>query len=242
MNLAQAQTLFWELLQGHERPVEGFLGSAELPATERVAIYARMFLHRQIDALRETFPKLVAALGDEAFFEAAAKYVRAHPSEHPDLGQLGRKLAAFLERADLRDLARLEWARTEVFEAAPARSLSPEEFARLAEDADAFMNHRVHLVPALRLLELDHDIGPLWEETSKAASARRTRYVVWRSGFDVFHVAVDEDEARAVRLALGGAAVGDVCGAFGDATRAADALQEWLAEGWIAAQEGFTAP
>src|SRR5205814_3242942 len=132
MKLAETQRLFWELLQGTEGPLDAFVGSSALPAEERVAIYARMFLHRQVDALREMFPKVVAALGDEGFFEVAARYVHDHPSEHPDLGQLGRTFAAFLERPDLRDLARLEWARGEVFEAAEAAPLSPEEFARLA--------------------------------------------------------------------------------------------------------------
>ena len=235
MNLAETQRLFWDLLQGGERPLDAFVGSPALPAAERLAIYARMFLHRQIDALREMFPKVVAALGDEAFFDVAARYVHAHPSEHPDLGQLGRRFAAFLDRPDLRDLARLEWARGEVFEALQTPLLSADEFARLAQDAHAFMNRRVDLIPALRFLELDHDVGPLWDEASKSAEPRPTQWVVWRAGFDVFHVVIDEDEARAVRLAIGGAAIGDICGAAGDAARAAEVLQEWLAEGWIAA-------
>ncbi|HYY52421.1 MAG TPA: DNA-binding domain-containing protein [Myxococcales bacterium] len=235
MNLAETQRLFWELLQGSEHPLDAFVGSPALPAEERIAIYARMFLHRQIDALREMFPKVVAALGDEAFFEVAARYVHAHPSQHPDLGQLGRRFAGFLDRSDLRDLARLEWARSEVFEARPAEPLSAEQFALLAQDPDAFMNRRVQLIPALRLLELEHDIGSLWDETAKTGEPRPTRCVVWRSGFDVFHVAIDEEEARAVQLAMLGAAVGDICGAFGDAARAAEAFQGWLAESWIAA-------
>lgn len=238
MNLAETQDLFWELLQGRERPLDAFVGSPDLPVEERVAIYARMFLHRQVDALREMFPKLVVALGDEAFFELAARYVQAHPSEHPDLGQLGRKLAAFLDRPDLRDLARLEWARGEVFEAPAAESLTPEKFTSLAEDPEAFMHYRVRLIPALRLLELDHDIAPLWEETAASADQLPTQWVVWRSGFDVFHVAVDPDEARAVRLALASAPLADVCAALDDPQRATEALQSWLAEGWIAAGDG----
>jgi len=234
LNLAESQHLFWDLLQGTDRPLDAFVGSPALPAEERVAIYARMFLHRQVDALREMFPKVVAALGDEPFFEVAARYVHAHPSEHPDLGQLGRRFATFIDRPDLRDLARLEWARGEVFEALQKPSLSADEFARLAQDANAFMNHRVQLIPALRFLELEHDIGPLWDETAKRAEPQPTQWVVWRSRFDVFHVAVGEDEARAVRLAIGGAAIGDICGALGDVARAAEALQGWLAEGWIA--------
>jgi hypothetical protein len=198
-----------------------------------VAIYARMVLHRQVDALREIFPKVVAALGDEAFFATAAAYVRAHPSEHPDLGQLGRKFALFLDRPDLRDLAALEWARAEAFEAAFAEPLTEEQFAALAHDAAAFMLHPLRLVPALRLLELAHDIDGLWDGSAKSGAPRADRLVVWRKEFEVFHARVEEDEARALRLALGGAAIGDVCGAFAEPQRAFQALQSWLAEGFI---------
>jgi hypothetical protein len=51
----------------------------------------------------------------------------------------------------------------------------------------------------------------------------------------VFHVEVDAGEARAVRLALQGALLGDVCGALDDPGRAVEMLQGWLGEGWIAA-------
>ena len=116
--------------------------------------------------------------------------------------------------------------------------LTPEEFASLAEDPVEFMHYRVRLIPALRLLELEHDIGPLWDETAAKAAQLPTQWVVWRSGFDVFHVAVNPDEARAVRLALAGASLADVCAALDDPQRATEALQSWLAEGWIAAGNG----
>jgi len=235
MNLAETQQLFWDLLEERQRPLDAFRSSPSLSAGERVAIYARMFLHRQIDALRETFPKVVTALGDEAFFAVAERYVRAHPSEHPDLGQLGRHFAGFLDRGDLRDLACLEWARAEVFEAPASESLPIEEFARLVQDPGTFPSHRVRLIPALRVLALEHDVGPLWDAAAKAAPAKPGRWVVWRTGLEVFHVEVDAAEAGAVRLAIEGAALGDVCGALEDASRALEMLQGWLGEGWIAA-------
>jgi hypothetical protein len=113
--------------------------------------------------------------------------------------------------------------------------LTPEEFAGLAQDGAAFAQHRVQLIPALRLLDLDHDVGPLWEDQSATARAQPTHLVVWRSGFEVFHVAVEVDEAEALRLALAGAALGDICGALEHPERAVETLQGWLGEGWIGA-------
>jgi hypothetical protein len=60
-----------------------------------------MFVDRQVDALRETFPKVVGALGEEPFQAIAAKYVHEHPSENPDLGQIGRHFACRLPKRDL---------------------------------------------------------------------------------------------------------------------------------------------
>ena len=99
----------------------------------------------------------------------------------------------------------------------------------------AFARYPIRLIPALRLLELDHQIDPLWDGSARAAESQPTRIVVWRAGFDVFHVEVDAGEARAVRLALWGALLGDVCGALDDPGRTAETLQSWLGEGWIAA-------
>src|SRR5438552_2908580 len=72
MNLAETQRLLWDLLHGRERPLDAFVSSPDLPAAERVAIYTRMFVDRQVDALRETFPKVPAALGDGEAAEARA--------------------------------------------------------------------------------------------------------------------------------------------------------------------------
>ena len=65
MKLAETQRLFWELLQGTEGPLDAFVGSSALPAEERVAIYARMFLHRQVDAANWSLP------GRSVFFALA---------------------------------------------------------------------------------------------------------------------------------------------------------------------------
>ena len=148
MTLAETQALFHEILTGPD-PVAPdridacFAGTPELPATERVAIYANMYLWRLTEALRETFPKLLRYLGDDRFAALAEDYVRRNPSEHHDIGQVGRRLARFLrqhpdpDRPDLADLADLEWARHQVFFAPPADPVGPEAFTGLAPDAFA---------------------------------------------------------------------------------------------------------
>ena len=102
--------------------------------------------------------------------------------------------------------AAIEWARSEVFLEEDVEPLTAPEFAqRLA----------TKIVPALRL-------------------AGRT--AVWRphGTFDVSEVELEPVEARALELALKGAPFDEVCAAFGDPAAAFEALQSWIAEGWIA--------
>ena len=128
MNLAETQRLFYQLAArapGSEDIDPGALlaGTSELDARERIGIYANMFIWRQIDALRDDFPRVARLLGEGPFYAMAEDYLKAHPSRHPSLSELGRGLPGFLRerqgdgaRPDLADLAALDWARAKVFE------------------------------------------------------------------------------------------------------------------------------
>jgi len=253
MTLAETQALFHEVLTGAEavapeRLDACFAGTPDHPAVERVAIYATMYLWRLEDGLRETFPKLASHLGHERFSALAGDYLRRNPSEHHDVGQVGRRLADFLrehpdpERPDLADLAELEWARLQVFFAPPAEPIGPEAFSGL--DEEAFTRTSLVLSPALRILVLDHAAAPLWRrledgEAPDPPSPGASTVAVWRSGFEVFHSPLSLDEAVALEGAASGDSLATICAAFADredpAAAAHAALSSWLAEGWVVA-------
>jgi hypothetical protein len=252
VTLAETQALFHAAVTRAEgdRSLEiqrCFSGSDELGASERVQIYADMYLWRLVDALREDYPKMAALLGDERFYAIGEAYAREHPSRHHDLGRVGVHLPAFLranpdpERPDLADLAALEWARTEVFfegEVAPASS-----DALAALPPEGFLETSLRLVPALRLLTAEHDVAALWralEDGNPAPPpAPGTRAIaVWRRGFEVFHTRLDSDEAAALRAVASGHTLSHVCALFAgreDPAQAAfKALTSWFHEEWIA--------
>ena len=150
-------------------------------------------------------------------------YLLAHPSTHFSLRELGRALPGFLrthplerEFRALADLARLEWARVEVFDDADAPPLAREELLEAGGSApDSF---GVALISSVRLLRVDASVLPLWKQLDgcggaeedgeqKRRARRATRGVrVWRKGFSVFHRSLSDDEERCLRaLAAGGA-------------------------------------
>ncbi len=256
MTLAETQELFYEILTSPE-PVSAeridacFTGTPDLPATERVALYANMYSWRLIDALRETFPNLARTLGDERFAALAQDYLRRYPSDHHDVGRVGRRLAAFLrehpapERPDLADLAELEWARQEVFFAPEAEAAAPDAFAHLGPDAFAGAGLALH--PALKILFLGHGAAALWRrledgEVPEPPAAGVSAVAVWRTGFEVFHCSLELDEAGALQAAAAGEPLARVCESFSErqdpAAAAHAALSSWLSEGWIAGVRG----
>src|SRR5215510_4644800 len=116
-------------------------GRGQLGPEERINIYAQMYCARLVEVLREDFPQVATVLGCERFEKVVRAYLACHPSTHPSLRYLGRHFAAFLETWPelplfpfVSDLARLEWARLEVFDAPDAESLRVEHLQAFSAD------------------------------------------------------------------------------------------------------------
>lgn len=236
-----------------ERVVDGKPGPLGIDDW-RLQIYAGMYEARTHDALIEDVPYTAKLLADR--FPALVKaYVAEQPSTHHSLARLGHAFAPWLRKRaagdgapltpGLADLAELEWARSESFVADSFTPVEPEAVQQLGPER--FTQCWMHFVPSLRLLELEHDVLPLWkamEEKAEpplpAALAQKTYVIVWRKGFEVFHVAIQEDEYQAMKAVQARETVAQVCERFAargdDAAHVAfQALGSWLTEGMIAA-------
>jgi hypothetical protein len=252
VTLAEAQALFHRQVTGAADPdacsLDAFFqGSDELPAADRLAIYRNMYTARLLDALRETFPNLARLLGDDRFAALGEDYLARHPSEHHDVGRIGRRLPAFLraypdsERRDLADLAELEWARNEVFFAPESEAVGAEVLATLA--AEAVGGARLRMSPSVRVLSLGHDAAAVWRrlESGKPPGSPvpgPSAAAVWRREFDVFHCALPLHEAAALRAALDGGTLEAICAPFAErpdpAAEAHAAISSWFEERWVA--------
>jgi hypothetical protein len=255
VTLGETQALFWALLNGRAAAagqIEAtFQPSATLSSSARVAIYQDMVVYRLVDALREEFPKTVLALGDEAFYGLAENYVRAHPSDDPNIAKVGRLLSDYLRRTaaanearpDLADLALLEWTRNVVFESDLAEGIAQQTLAELGPER--LIAAELTFVPQLRLLRFERDPLALWqalEEDEAPPEPEPTalrRAAVWRAGFEVFHTGLEDDEGEALELAIAAQPLAVVCEPFASrespAEAAFSAIGSWFAEGWVQA-------
>jgi hypothetical protein len=227
---------------------EQVLSSPPLDSLERVEIYARMYLHRLVDAIAEDVPHTSRILGHDAFVELVRAYLHEHPSRSPDIGQAGRHFGAWLRtyqgiRADLPDLALLERARSEVRSAADAPVAGADELQSL--DPEALPGARFLFSPSLRVLRLHHDVRALWDaldqdsEEVPAPVPEPSTVAVWRQDFKIFHTGLSEPEARALTVAREGGTLEDVCATFAGepdpAHTAFKTVLSWFADGWVAA-------
>lgn len=144
--------------------------SQALGPLDRLAVYAHAYFARLLDCLREEYPVLKHALGDEAFDAFAAGYLQQHPSRSYTLFALGERFPEFLRAtrpapegddgqpdwADfLIDLAELELLFNAVFDGPGAEGLPPLGLPDLAAvDPDRLLGCRFEPVPCLRLIAL----------------------------------------------------------------------------------------
>jgi hypothetical protein len=154
------------------------------------------------------------------------------------------------ERPWLAELARLERARTEVFDGPDATPSSLAELRAVAPER--FGDVRLRLIPAHRVLVNRFTIAPIWrasepepEEDASATDAPLATpetLIVWRRDDAVLHRAADADEARWLpRLAeRDGLMFADLCAALGEtrsdedaAARAFELCARWVGEGLI---------
>ncbi|HEY1804022.1 MAG TPA: DNA-binding domain-containing protein [Terracidiphilus sp.] len=144
---------------------ESFIApNSRLTAFERLEIYNRQYWYRVLGALAEDFPALRALVGERRFEALSIAYLTEHPSRSFTLRNLGSKLpewiAAHPEHAGRRhrlavDLARMEWAFVEAFDAAEVAPLTQRQIAGLQADS------RLTLQPCLQLLALDYPADDL---------------------------------------------------------------------------------
>jgi hypothetical protein len=203
-----------------ERLGEVVLSSATLDPADRVGIYHDMYLARMEEALESDYPGLAHFLGPQRWHRLVRGYVEAHPSRSYTLNALGHHLPDHVFSAPrishagfCRDLARLEWAITEAFDAPETPVLSEEQLA--AVEPDAWEGARLVPTAAFRLLALDYDassyLDSLRDEDHDHPLPRRhpSWVAVCRRDYSVYRVPLTRPGHRLLEALAEGRSVGE---------------------------------
>jgi hypothetical protein len=217
--------------RGVEPAVELVKRNSRLSSFERLEIYNRSYWSRVLDAFSEDFPGVRASVGAKTFDRLRRRYLADCPSQSFTMRDLGKHLASWMERNpalvgdnfDIAlEMAKLEWAEIESFDAAEDERLSPEDVAAIDPE------HPLPLQPHLRLLEVRHEVDRLLlktRETAKrnqgvtrgltpkqiedAKSAEPLYLAIHRHELVVHYKRLDAEMFRLLRALLSGGSMGD---------------------------------
>ncbi len=205
-------------------------------------IYREQFFLRHEGAIREDFGALARLLGDESFDALARAYLAAHPPRSFSLRDLGAALPAFLTDAAARDLARVEWAFVEVFDAPSRPPLTAKDLGAVAPHE--WPSLRLALQPYVKLLSLTyaaHDYRLAIRRGEDAVLTARASFVAVYRGPESLHCLDLEPAGYALLEALAsGYALGEACEIAAKLSPTLEAelgawFQQWTALGFLSA-------
>jgi hypothetical protein len=240
------------LLTGRAGIEQRVVGTERVPIATRLAIYGNAYRARLAETLEAHYPALLALLGAQGFNNLCSAYIDVHDSNFASIRYYGGELAALLASdADytatpvLAELARWEWAMTEVFDAADAVPLEVQALAEVAPMDWARLTFEMH--PSLRRLDLNWNAPELWKALTAerpppaaACADAAALWLLWRRELQIYFRPLAPPEAEALDMVRGGQSFGALCEALcascseqAAPARAAGYLREWVESGMI---------
>lgn len=164
--LVTLQNVFADYLRhGNEEAwLSAQISAKDIDPMLRLDVYRHAYYIRLEEALAHDFPALRKSVGDQAFGRLMAGYLQAHPSTSPTLRDIGRTLPCWLRRQEMSahaDLASIEWAVLDAFDAADSSLLNPEALAQIPPDRWVALRAQLHA--SVTLLELNSNAAAFWQ-------------------------------------------------------------------------------
>ena len=263
MSLAAMQRALTELLRSpdsiaadSERSAfaEGLASASDrLTPAMQLDIYREQFFLRHLDVLHEDFRSLAHRLGDGAFETLAKAYLKAFPPRSFTLRDLGAELPGFVASTApwngdtlLADLARVEWAFVEAFDAASEPALDLAAVASVPEEA--WPSARLVLQPSVQRVALRHAAHDYrhairnGEPVAGPPEARASFVVVFRGRSALEHVELEAEAYALLGELASGTPLGEACERVAASSGATEEafqekvgawFQQWTALGFL---------
>jgi hypothetical protein len=238
------------ILTGEDTVLAEILDSPREKRETLFGVYRYAYGSRLVDAMRTDHALLHTYLGDEMFDEMAHAYVKASPSGHPNLRWFSQGLPDFLKSTApysdhpvLSDLAALEKALNDAFDAKDGPVLALADMAGFAPEAWADLTFQPH--PTVSRLDLTTNASAIWralknDETPPDAGVpgERSRLLIWRQDVTPMFRELSVEEAMMWDEAANGIPFGVLCAMLatyddpdGAAARGAGYLHGWTTSG-----------
>ena len=245
------------ILTGDDSVLAEILDSPREKRDVLFGVYRHAYGSRLVEAVRNDHGLLHIYLGDEMFDEMGYAYVAANPSQQPNLRWFSQDLPAFLKEAApyskypiLSDLAALEKALNDAFDAQDAPALAVADMTGFAPEIWHDLKFKVH--PSAIRLDLATNASAVWralknDETPPDAVnlEEPCRLLIWRQDVIPLFRELSAEEAMMWDEAAGGIPFGVLCSMLathddpeGAAARGAGYLHGWVTAGLLTGVSG----
>jgi hypothetical protein len=240
------------ILSGDDSILAEILDSPKEKREVLYGVYRHAYGSRLVDALRNDHGLLHSYLGDEMFDEMGYAYVAARPSHHPNLRWFSQGLPDFLKSTApysdhpiLADLAALEKALNDAFDAADAQVLALADMANFAPEVWTTLKFQSH--PSSHRRDVSTNAAAVWlalknDETPPDAVAldEPGHLLIWRQDVTPMFRELSAEEAMMWDEAANGIPFGVLCSMLatyddpdGAAARGAGYLHGWVTSGLL---------
>ena len=226
--------------------------TAHFSSSRHLEIYREQFWLRHTESLLEDFPGVAGIAGQEQWERLVEEYLLAHPPQSFSLRDLGGKLPEFVENARflserelVLDMARLEWAHVELFDAPNPARLDAAALAGLDERELALS--RLLVSPVLRLLRVSYPVTELRNQLLRGGDAQiplpeRALLAIYRQELSIVHHRLRPAPFALLEALTAGSSLGEACevacAVSADAAHevereVASWFADWVARGFI---------
>lgn len=207
-----------------------------------LGVYQNNYRAQLVACLAETFARVQAWLGDEAFLAAAAEHIDASPPNDWTLDRYGREFAHTLrvrypQDPEVAELAWLDRALADAFVGQDAEAVSAHSLAAIDWDRAV-----LRFTPTLQLGQVITNSTAIWSALSAGdipptlePLPQPAAVLVWRKGFTSCFRTLDAVEERAIAHTQSGGTFGALCallvataGESAGVKMAGEFLAQWL--------------
>jgi len=214
-----------------------------------LAVYHHAYRAQLVACLSDTYEKLWAWIGDDAFQTAAERYIALTPPQSWTLSDYGATFPAMLAELypndlDVAELASLDWALRRAFDGEDAHPLDGADLADVDWETATF-----RFTPTLQMFPIRTNCAAIWsalaqDETPPAATplTEAAAIRVWRQDLAPQFFSMEACEYESLSRLLQGARFSELCAHLGETLGEAQAaltigelLRRWLRDGLVIA-------